>query len=83
MTAGRIVSSGETCGPTPSHISVPITATATKFAALLSTKKATERRAISSAGMPPLRSAQAPSASPPAPLAGTIEPAASSDMPSS
>ena len=62
---------------------MPRTNTATKFAPLLSTKKATEWRAISSPGMPPLRSAHAPSASPPAPLAGTIDPAPSSDMPSS
>ena len=54
---------------------MPSTATATKFAPLLSTKKATECAARSRRrGMPPLRSAQAPSASPPAPLAGTSEP---------
>ena len=62
---------------------MPSTNTATKFAPLLSTKKATEWRAISSPGIPPLRSAQAPSASPPAPEAGTSDPAPSSDMPSS
>ena len=64
-------------------MTMPTTATATNLTELLRMKKATLRRAMSSAGMPLLRSAQAPSASPPAPLAGTIEPTASSDMPSS
>ena len=77
------MSSGESSGPTPSHMATPSTATATKFAALLSVKNATVRRAMSSTGMPLLRSAQAPNASPPAPLAGTSEPTASSDIPSS
>ena len=81
--AGRSVSSTETCGPTPRNIRTPITATATKFAPLLSTKKATEWRAISAPAIPLLRSAHAPSASPAAPLAGTSEPAPSADMPSS
>ena len=54
-----------------------------KFAALLSVKNATERSAIWIAGIPLLRSAHAPSASPAAPLAGTSEPIASSDRPSS
>ena len=62
-------------------MSVPSTATATKLTELLIRKKATERRAIRSAGMPPSRRIQAPSASPPAPLAGTIEPAPSSARP--
>ena len=82
-SAGTSVSSGDFSGPRPSHIAVPITATATKFAALLSTKNATVRRAMSSAGMPPLRSAHAPNARPAAPLAGTSDPTASSDMASS
>ena len=77
------MSSAERSGPTPSHMASPTTTTATKFTPLLITKNATERRAISSPGMPPLRSAQAPSARPLAPLAGTIEPTASSDIPSS
>ena len=62
---------------------MPITATATKLTELLITKNATVRRAMSSAGIPPLRSAQAPRARPPAPLAGTSEPTASSDWLSS
>ena len=60
---------------------MPSTATAMKFTELLMRKKATERLAIRCAGMPPSRRIQAPSARPPAPLAGTIEPAASSDRP--
>jgi hypothetical protein len=62
-------------------MAVPRTATATKFTELLMRKKATERLAIRAAGMPPSRRIQAPSARPPAPLAGTIEPAASSESP--
>jgi hypothetical protein len=62
-------------------MSVPSTATATKLTELLMRKKATERRAICSPGMPPSCRIQAPSASPPAPLAGTIEPAPSSARP--
>ena len=42
-----------------------------KFGALVRTKKATLRRAIRSALIPPWRSAHAPSASPPTPPAGT------------
>ena len=60
---------------------VPSTATAMKFTELLIRKKATERLAIRSPGMPPSLRIQAPSASPPAPLAGTIEPAPSSANP--
>jgi hypothetical protein len=44
-------------------------------------KKATERLAIRSPRMPPSRRIQAPRARPPAPLAGTIAPAPSSDKP--
>ena len=44
--------------------SVPITATATKLTELLIRKKATERRAMRSAGMPPSCRIQAPSARP-------------------
>ena len=62
-------------------MTVPSTATAMKFTELLIRKKATERLAIRSAGMPPSRRIQAPRARPPAPLAGTIEPAASSARP--
>src|SRR2546426_12262089 len=65
----------------PTAISVPRTATAAKLTELLRRKKATERRAIWSAGMPPWFRIQAPSARPPAPLAGTIDPIASSDQP--
>ena len=60
---------------------MPSTATATKFTELLMRKKATERRAIRSAGIPPSWRIQAPRARPPAPLAGTSEPMASSDQP--
>ena len=81
-TAGSSVSAGETCGPTPSHIAIPMTDTATKFTALFRAKNATVRRAISCTAMPRLRSAQAPKASPAAPLAGTSEPTANWDMPS-
>ena len=61
-------------------MSVPSTATATKLTELLIRKKATERRAMRSAGIPPRCRIHAPSARPPAPLAGTSEPAASSDQ---
>jgi hypothetical protein len=61
---------------------MPTAATATKFTALLRTKNATVRRAMSRTAIPPLRSAQAPNASPAAPLAGTSDPTASSDIPS-
>jgi hypothetical protein len=46
-------------------------------------KKATLRVAIRSAGIPPRLSAQAPSARPPAPPAGTNAPTASSERASS
>jgi hypothetical protein len=55
-----------------------MTATATKLTELLIRKNATDRRAILSAGIPPRRRIHAPSASPPAPLAGTREPTPSS-----
>src|SRR3954469_14639757 len=64
-------------------MTVPSAATATKFTELLIRKNATERRAITSPGMPLRASAHAPSARPPAPLAGTIEPVPSSDHASS
>ena len=48
----------------PSAISVPTTTTATKFTELLIRKKATERRAMRSAGMPPSCRIHAPSARP-------------------
>ncbi len=60
---------------------MPSAATATKLTELLIKKKATERRAIRSAGIPRRLRIQAPSASPPAPLAGTIEPTPSSATP--
>ena len=62
-------------------MTVPSSATAMKFTELLIRKNATERLAIRCAGMPPSRRIQAPRARPPAPLAGTIEPAPSSDKP--
>ncbi len=60
-------------------ITAPSTATATKLTEDLMSRNATERRAILSAGIPPRLSTQAPSATPAAPLAGTIDPTASSD----
>ena len=60
-----------------------MTATATKLTPLLIAKNATVRFAMSMAGMPPRRSTQAPNARPAAPLAGTSDPTASSDMASS
>ena len=62
----------------PTANRVPITTTAAKFTLLLRRKNATERRAIWSPAIPPRRRIQAPSARPPAPLAGTIEPIPSS-----
>src|SRR4051795_6712287 len=79
--AGSAVSSSDFSGPTPSAISVPMTATATKFTELLMRKNATDRRAILSAGIPARLRIHAPSARPPAPLAGSSEPTASSDQP--
>src|SRR4051794_21486652 len=80
-TAGSAVNSGDLCGPTPSAITVPTTATATKFTELLMRKNATDRRATCSAGMPACVRIHAPSARPPAPLAGRSDPTASSDQP--
>src|SRR4051812_48408021 len=80
-TAGSAVNNSDLCGPTPSAITVPTTATATKFTELLSRKNATDRRAILSAGIPARLRIHAPSARPPAPLAGRSEPTASSDQP--
>src|SRR4051794_9481493 len=62
-------------------MSVPMAATATKFTELLMRKNATDRRAILSAGIPARLRIHAPSARPPAPLAGRSEPTASSDQP--
>jgi hypothetical protein len=78
--AGSAVSSSERSGPmSPDAISVPSTATATKLTELLMRKNATERRAMRSTGIPPRCRIHAPSARPPAPLAGRSDPAASSD----
>ena len=80
--AGKAVSQRDRSGPTrPSAITVPSNATATKLTELLIRKKATDRRAIRSPPIPPLCSTHAPSASPPAPLAGISEPIASSEPP--
>ena len=49
---------------------------------LVKKKNATERRAMCSALIPPRRSIQAPSVSPPAPLADSSELAACSAIPS-
>src|SRR3954452_5668245 len=78
--AKKIVSHGEKWGPTPAHIRTPTTTTATKFTELLMRKNASERRAIFWVGMPPSRRIHAPSARPPIPLAGTIDPIPSSDQ---
>ena len=78
--AGTAVSSNDFSGPnSPSAIDVPITATAAKLTELLIRKNATDRRAMRSVGMPPACRIQPPSASPAAPLAGTIEPIPSVD----
>ena len=61
----------------------PRIATRAKFAMLVSMKNAAVRLAISSFSMPPRFSAHAPSASPPAPPAGSSAFAPSSDMPTS
>jgi hypothetical protein len=58
-----------------------MTATATKLTPLLIRKNATERLAIRGPSIPPECRIQAPSARPPAPLAGTSDPMASSDPP--
>ena len=76
------MSHSDLSGPaSPIAMIVPTTATATKLTELLMRKKATERRAICSAGIPPSRRIQAPNARPAAPLAGTIAPAPSSARP--
>jgi hypothetical protein len=75
------VSAGVVCGPTPRNIATPITPTATKLTELLINRNATLRRAIRVAGIPKRLRIHAPSATPPAPLAGTIEPTASSHSP--
>ena len=75
------MSASEKCGPTPSAIRIPTTPTATKLIELLISRNAIERRAITGPGIPERLRIQAPSAMPPAPLAGTIEPTASSDKP--
>src|SRR3954465_6221113 len=73
--AGTAVSHSGWSGPaSPRAMTVPSTATATKFTELLIRKNATERRAICSTGIPPSRRIHAPSARPPAPLAGVIGP---------
>ena len=78
------MSQSERWGPDrPTAITTPTTATATKLTAPLIRKNATERRAIWFVGMPPSRRIHAPRARPPMPLAGTIDPMASSDQPSS
>ena len=57
--------------------------TAAKFTELFNNRKATERRAIVAAAMPARESTQAPSAMPPAPDAGMIDPIPTSDRPTS
>ena len=64
-------------------MTTPRTATATKLTELLMRKNATERRAMLCGFIPLRLSTHAPSASPPMPLAGTMEPIPSSDHPSS
>ena len=62
---------------------VPMITTKAKFATLVSMKNAAVRLAISSVAIPPRFSAHAPSASPPAPPAGSRAFAPSSDIPTS
>jgi hypothetical protein len=82
IPAGSAVSHSDSSGPSrPVASRRPSTATATKFTEDLIRKNATDRRAMRSAAMPPWRSTQAPRARPLAPLAGTSEPTASSDIP--
>jgi hypothetical protein len=57
---------------------MPTTIRTTKFAALVTTKNATVRRAMCAVGIPACRRAQTPSARPPAPPVGSSELAASS-----
>ena len=77
--AGSAVSHSDWCGPSsPTAISVPMTATATKLTELLISRNATERRAILSSSIPSRCRIQAPNASPLAPLVGISEPTASS-----
>ena len=62
---------------------MPMMITPITFGRLVSKKNATVRRAISFPDIPPLFSAQAPSARPPAPPVGNSALAPSSDMPMS
>ena len=64
----------------PRNTAIPTRISAKKFAALVTTKNATVRRAMWAVGIPASRSAQTPSASPPAPPVGSSEFAASSDI---
>ncbi len=84
ITAGRIVRAQcDSPGNRPTASPSPMPITASTFGTLVSRKKATVRRAISSTDMPPRLSAHAPSASPPAPPVGNRALAPSSDMPTS
>ena len=81
ISAGTKVSSTEPRpAMRPAKTPIPTITSAKKFAALVTTKNATERRAMCAVGIPASRSAQTPRASPPAPPAGSSEFAASSDM---
>ncbi len=82
ISAGtRVRLAGWSVPTRPANISSPRIATATKLTELLIRKNATDRRAIRSPSIPPSCRTQAPSASPPMPLAGTSEPIASSEPP--
>ena len=81
ISAGTSVSSTEPRpAMTPTKTPMPTITSAKKFAALVTTKNATERRPMCAVGIPASRSAQTPSAKPPAPPAGSREFAASSAM---
>ena len=65
-------------GNTPTNVSRPATTTAAKLGALVTTKKATVRRAMCPVAIPAWFSAHTPSANPPAPPLGSSELAACS-----
>ncbi len=83
-TAGSGVSQTDCGGPRiPRKTTTPTTATAAKLTELFNNRKATERRAMVSVFIPARESTHAPSAIPPAPDAGMIEPVPTSERPTS
>src|SRR4051794_4962540 len=82
--AGTSVSQTGCDGPRmPANTSTPTTTTAAKLIEDFNNRNATERRAIVSGFIPARESTHAPSATPPAPDAGTIDPVPTSDSPTS